>query len=204
MVLNMKKIKKVIKILLSGLTALLIILSITVLIIGIKSNRSNKLPMIFGYTYSTVVTPSMEPDILVGDIVITKDYAYEDLVVNQDVIVFYSPSEKKYIVHKIIGVDGDGYYITKGIANELPDEEHVKKENYQGKVIKIIPKIGNLILDYRNILFGIIILIFIFIIISEIITIIKNINKDRRAKLEQELEEKYKEINKAELNQKNE
>lgn len=186
----MKKTKKVVNIAVSILTALLLLMTLIVLIIGINANRQNKIPKIFGYTYSTVSTGSMVPMIEVGDIIITNDVDFEKIEV-LDVIVFYSESEQKYIVHRVEAINEDGSLVTKGIANPTIDDEFVFSENYVGRVKWIIPKIGKTVLNARNFLFLIIILIFIFIIISEIRNIIRNINNDRREKLEKEFNEKY-------------
>lgn len=186
----MKKFKKVFNIVATVFTSLLFVLTIVVLIIGIRANSQNKIPKVFGYSYSAIVTGSMEPKIGVGDIVISKDIDFEEIVID-DVIIYYSKNENKHIVHRVIRIEEDGSLVTKGDANSSEDPISVTKNIYEGKAVKVVPKVGNLILNYRNLLFGIIILIFIFIIINEIRHIIKNINEDRKQKLEKEFREKY-------------
>lgn len=186
----MKKFKKIFNIIATVFTSLLFVLTLVILIIGITANSQNKIPKVFGYSYSAIVTGSMEPKIGVGDIVISKDIDFDEIVID-DVIIFYSAVENKHIVHRVIRIEEDGSLITKGDANSSEDPASVTKDNYEGKVVNVVPKIGKLILNYRNLLFGIIILIFIFIIINEIRHIIKNINEDRKQKLEKEFKEKY-------------
>ncbi len=186
----MKKFKKIANIISNVIMVILFILTFLILIVGIKANSQNKIPKLLGYTYSAVKTESMIPVINIGDIVVTKELGFEEVNVD-DIIVFYSAIEKKYIVHRVIEINEDGGLVTKGDNNRDKDPGEVSSENYVGTVIKIIPNVGKLVLNYRNILFTVIIIIFIIIIINEIKNIIKNISEDRRQKLEKELQDKY-------------
>ena len=47
-------------------------LSLFILISGTVAIREGNVPSVFGYSYSIVVTPSMEPTIKTGDLIITK------------------------------------------------------------------------------------------------------------------------------------
>jgi len=61
-----------------------------------------------------------------------------------DVIVYSVPGQDFPIIHRIIKINPDGTYQTKGDNNlqQLPYELSVKKEQIHGKVIFIIPKLG--------------------------------------------------------------
>lgn len=61
-----------------------------------------------------------------------------------DVIVYRTEQELLPIIHRIIKINPDGTYQTKGDNNpgQLPYELSVKKEQIVGKVIFIIPKLG--------------------------------------------------------------
>ena len=63
-----------------------------------------------------------------------------------DVIVYEVPSQPAPIIHRIIEINSDGTYQTKGDHNpgQNPYEKEVKKSQIQGKVIFIIPKVGYL------------------------------------------------------------
>jgi len=68
-----------------------------------------------------------------------------------DVIVYNTPCPGTYcqsapIIHRIIKINEDGTYQTKGDNNsgQLPYELSIKKEQIHGKVIFIIPKVGYL------------------------------------------------------------
>lgn len=61
-----------------------------------------------------------------------------------DVIVYKEPTQSAPIIHRIIAVNSDGTFQTKGDHNpaQNPYEREVKKSQIQGKVIFIIPKLG--------------------------------------------------------------
>ena len=93
--------------------------------------------------YEPVYTGSMEPAIPVGSIVVIKPANPNTLKVG-DIICFKIESESSTTVtHRIINITDEGF-ITKGDANEDPDQWIVKKENIIGKVIAVIPYLGYL------------------------------------------------------------
>lgn len=61
-----------------------------------------------------------------------------------DVIVYSIQGQQVPIIHRIIKINSDGTYMTKGDHNPtlLPFEGVVRKEQIHGKVIFIIPKLG--------------------------------------------------------------
>ena len=93
--------------------------------------------------YEPVYTGSMEPAIPVGSVVVIKPADPETLKVG-DIICFKTEAEyPTTVTHRIIGITSQGF-ITKGDANEDPDQWIVKKENVIGKVIAVIPLLGYL------------------------------------------------------------
>ena len=61
-----------------------------------------------------------------------------------DIIVFSVPSQRIPIIHRIVKVNSDGSYQTKGDHNALqnPYEYSIQKSQIHGRVIMIIPKLG--------------------------------------------------------------
>lgn len=61
-----------------------------------------------------------------------------------DIIVYQVDGIPAPIIHRVIKINPDGTFQTKGDNNltQLPYEKHVPKEKIYGKVIFIIPKIG--------------------------------------------------------------
>jgi signal peptidase len=61
-----------------------------------------------------------------------------------DVVVYSVAGRSVPIVHRVVKVNPDGSYQTKGDANagQLPFEQHVSKESIHGKVVAIVPYLG--------------------------------------------------------------
>jgi signal peptidase len=129
--------------------------------------------------YEPVLSGSMEPAIPVGGIVVIKPVDPETLRIG-DVICFRL-SEPTSITHRIINITDEGF-ITKGDANEDPDQWIVKKENVIGKAVFTIPYIGYIGYFVRTPI-GFILLIVIpasLIIIMEIRNIAKELRKQKQ------------------------
>jgi signal peptidase len=109
--------------------------------------------------FYVVVSGSMVPKINIGDIVIIKNNSFETSFNNLkvgDIIVFRAPEattedgKPKVIVHRIseIGTDdGKEVVMTRGDANpySIPGIDFpLYMENYVGKVVYVIPKIGTI------------------------------------------------------------
>jgi signal peptidase I len=61
-----------------------------------------------------------------------------------DVVVYSVPGQNVPVIHRIIKINPDGTYQTKGDHNpqQLPFEFSIKKEWVHGKVVVVVPKIG--------------------------------------------------------------
>ena len=135
---NMKnKINKIFGILLNVLLVLVAIIIIIGIyyIVQIKVLK-NSYANLFGYTFFEVATGSMSPTINVGDVVIvhlTKEVSENDIIV-------YKEGEN-FITHRLIKKE-EGKIITKGDANNSEDRA-IQEADILGKVVKIIPQIGN-------------------------------------------------------------
>lgn len=97
----------------------------------------------------TIVSPSMEPNINVYDIIIEFKVDKEELQVG-DVITFYSNSidtggyTVTHRIKEIFVVDEETRYITKGDNNQSEDEGYITYEDIVGKVKFVIPKLGRI------------------------------------------------------------
>jgi signal peptidase len=128
--------------------------------------------------YEPVYTGSMEPAIPVGSVVVIKPVNTETLKTGD--IICFKLSEPTSITHRIFNVTDEGF-VTKGDANEGPDQWIVKKESVIGKVILTIPYIGYIGYFVRTPI-GLILLIVLpasLIIIIEIRSIIKELKKTK-------------------------
>ncbi|MCK4478676.1 signal peptidase I [Candidatus Bathyarchaeota archaeon] len=106
--------------------------------------------------YFAVAGMSMDPTLLVGDIVRVESIADPSQIVANnetgDIIAFYKPSDPNVIVvHRAVDkffntTTGEWYFKTKGDNNPSPDPWLVPHTSLIGKVVTCIPYIGNLML----------------------------------------------------------
>jgi signal peptidase len=104
---------------------------------------------------SYTVTGSMSPEIAPGDAMVTTEV---DAPGQGDIIIFPDSTGDGYVVHRIVGVEGEGF-ITKGDANEVTDQRAghpaVNPDAVEGKVVTVggtpitVPVIGLLIDSYQ-------------------------------------------------------
>ena len=90
-----------------------------------------------------VESNSMVPVFYKGDILVLKGAAPGGLEVG-DVIVYSVKSRQVPVVHRIVKINPDGSYQTKGDANsgQLDFEYYIPQENVHGKVVVIVPYLG--------------------------------------------------------------
>lgn len=188
--------KKVFKTLGSVLTAILFFLCIVVIVKSTVAAKQNRPAFFFGYAISTVVTESMEPTIMVGDIIIYKQVDISE-VQEGDVIVFRSLDPKLRggaVTHRVIRTKyeyGDYSLTTKGDNNDSEDWDPVTSGNFYGKVVTYgsFFGLGKLIKNGRGILFILVITGFLVLALMEV----KSIYLHIKANKEEELKNKMKE-----------
>ena len=97
----------------------------------------------FGIQRYLVVSGSMEPNLYAGDIVfVNTNIDFEDVEIG-DVIIFKHRGIN--IIHRVIEtttINEKTYFKTKGDANKFDDGFVVSTENFSGKALFHIDKIG--------------------------------------------------------------
>lgn len=90
-----------------------------------------------------VESNSMTPVFYKGDILVLKGVPADGLEVG-DIIVYSVRGRSVPIVHRIVRINPDGSFQTKGDANsgQLNFEYYVSRESIHGKVMVIIPYLG--------------------------------------------------------------
>lgn len=147
----MRIIKKIVKLCKTLIIALLAVaLAANIINIVQVVLLGQELPMLFGVSRAIVVTGSMEPAILAGDMVII--HAQDDYEIG-DIVIYKANS---YITHRIVERTENGY-ITKGDANNAVDGE-IQNSQVAGKIVLVIPKAGT-IASFLKSPFGMLILI---------------------------------------------
>lgn len=130
------------------------------------------------YSWIIVTDTMMEPCISKNDIAIFEK-CYEKDLKNEDIIYFEESNSKKIGRIKNIKVDknSNALYVTKGEKNYYYNPEEVTIKKIEGKLVKVIPKIGIIFLIATSDAFSIFIIIILICIF--IISII-NQNKSRK------------------------
>lgn len=106
-----------------------------------------------GFYAFVVVSYSMAPEIVRGDIVIVKEASIGEVSVGD--VVLYIGSEGP-VVHRVVekSTDSEGrpVLITKGDANEDIDPYPVTDEMLVGRMVAVIPELGNITIWLRAML----------------------------------------------------
>ncbi len=110
-----------------------------------KVNNTRPLISIF-----TIVSPSMEPNIKVYDVIIDSKVNSPKELKKGDIITFYSDVYNTggytitHRIYDITEVDGEYRIVTKGDNNATIDDGYITFDNIVGKVEKVIPSLGKL------------------------------------------------------------
>ena len=162
------------------LATLLIVVELMIIVFIVVSRISGGVPTVFGYQMYVIVTPSMEPEIMVGDMIISKKYDGGELAVG-DVVTYLGREgdvADKVITHKIVEINGDTI-VTQGVANATADPAITREDVLAVMVCK--PAFLSAVYGLLNTPAGFICLILIplaAMIVSEIISLMIQIKKE--------------------------
>ena len=131
------------------LTVTLIIL-VVVVIFTVVAKVSGNTPSVFGYMIFRVSSDSMEPELKVGDIIITKEVTDIQTVEIGDTVTFKCTQGQmagNLLTHKVIvapHLENGKYYLqTKGVAApEYNEGEIFSEDELVGELVCVIPFIG--------------------------------------------------------------
>ena len=177
----MKMISKILKIASYCLFGLIIAMSVFVVSLRFLGESTS----IFGYSFYYVLTESMEPEIMAGEIIVGEEIEPENLKVGD--VVTYMGREgallDKVITHKIILIE-DGIITTQGVANITPDPP-IEASQIMSKYVTTVPLAGKLF-SLINSRFGFIAFIAIplgLLIVNEVSIIVKAFKEDKEEHL---------------------
>src|SRR4051794_6432070 len=100
------------------------------------------LPAAWGWTPQVILSGSMSPRVAVGDVLVTRSVAVDDLRQGQVITVADPDHPGRTRTHRFVRVDSDGRLETKGDANEAADSTHVAPEDVHGVAVLRIPYVG--------------------------------------------------------------
>lgn len=168
---------------------ILVIIIYNIILVSISCINKIEEINIFGYTGYRIITESMKPNINSGDVVLVKTInGDKEEIKKGDVITFRKNLE--VITHRVIDIEennGENVYVTKGDNNNLEDQERVEKSELLGKVVVVIPYLGNIIGILENkIIFLILVLIFLILLLCKINIQEKKENRRLKKKIDDE------------------
>ena len=163
----MKKLRenKIFKIIKGIVNILLLIFCLLFVLVVCLQRFSNNELSFFDYRLFTVVTGSMEPRYMVGDVLIAKKVAAEDIKVGDSISYLGKKGSfnGKIITHEVVEIEKDaaGKYIyhTKGLTN-IVEDPIVEYSQVYGKIVR-----KSAILSFIYMIVGSKYGIFLFIII---------------------------------------
>ena len=127
------KVKNIIKQALKGLLATFIVLEVVLMCFIMISKVTGNSPSLFGYQFYVIITPSMEPELHVGDVILSKKYNGEQI--KEEQVITYLGKEGSYrgkvVTHEVVKVEeinGETQITTKGLKNNLEDPSITKED----------------------------------------------------------------------------
>lgn len=145
-------------------------------------------PTFLGYSIFRISSGSMEPELLVGDVILGKSVISPEEIKVGDVITYKGSGEfaGKLITHKVIAApheqDGTIMLQTKGTANDIPDAP-IKADRVISVMIRKLPFLNG----FYNFFFSswgllVIIALIVFVFIDELFFFIKTLTGKKSAK----------------------
>ncbi len=117
---------------------------VVVVLVAFVFHMKDDIPNLFGYSICRVSSPSMEPELMVGDVILGKEVEDASEIEVGDVITFRGSGEYAgmFITHKVIVApemqEGRLMLQTQGVANDIPDAP-IDAESVKSVVICKIP-----------------------------------------------------------------
>ena len=105
----------------------------------------NDMPTFFGVSFAVVASGSMEPEIAVGDVIVTAaqpEYGVGDIVTYRD------DAHGGHVTHRIIRFE-NGAIVTKGDANNAEDAP-VQTDAIVGKVVAVWAGFGSVVTFFQS------------------------------------------------------
>lgn len=169
----MKKILNILWSIIKGFTTLLIVL--VVLIIVLQRVTNGKITL-GGYSIFIVVTESMVPKYVVGDMLLAKKVDINTIKIGDDVVYLGTTDTfaGKIVTHQVIDIEGNEpnkIFHTKGINNMIEDPT-ITGNQIQGKVVTKLA-ILSLLTKIINNQYG-----FFFVIVIPIVILVFGVMMD--------------------------
>lgn len=161
------------------------------LVVFFASRINGATPTVFGYSMFRVSSGSMEPELLVGDVILAKTVDDKNGIKIGDVVTFESEELGNILVtHEVIKApyseNGILMLQTKGVANDVADEP-IRADSVREIMVCKIPFLNTVYNIFLSpwgllIIIGLVVLIFI----DEIIVIVRILTNNTKSKKDAE------------------
>jgi len=189
--MTLMKLKKILNGFAIAFTLISLFLLAVTSISFVQAQKNKTIPNVFGFYFMFVTTPSMEPTLPVGSVIIVRQDRLNQLN-EQDIITFHAtilintvPTDV-VVTHRVIEIDdSDGLQITtKGDNNDLADTWTITDEELIGRVVLTLPAMKFLMAlasDKTLVLFIVVVVIALFAL-SEGMNLIRDLTRSRLEK----------------------
>lgn len=152
----------------------------------------NRTPSFFGIKAYVIISGSMKPELDIGDIVIVKNTDAKELKEGDIISYRKGQSVVTHRISQIVMETKEKKYRTKGDNNNVEDTDSVEFEQIEGKVIRKIPTIGNIVimLKDKTVILIMVILYYIYLVCSQSRQRRKNLRSMKREQYEKKQRDK--------------
>lgn len=138
----------------------------------------------FGYRFYGITTGSMGEEFPVGSMVVVRPIALEEIR-KGDVISYTIDENLSITTHRVERIEGEFVY-TKGDNNNAYDQSPVYYENIVGKVILMIPLVGNVIIKCQTVIGRTIIVVVILLLLIDMFFRSKFLSKHKEGDISED------------------
>lgn len=193
-----KSIVKVVLDIISGIVLVVLgVFIVYMLVFMFKGMKTNETPTIFGHQIYIVCSNSMSPTFETGSLLLVKHVDTSSIQVN-DIITFKEKNDSVATTHRVVKILNDNglQFVTRGDANNVDDPMPVSADEVVGRVVFWIPYIGYL-LGFIRTKEGLLVFIIVpalIIIITQIISFIREVKKKEDKPSTEELQAQLQEL----------
>lgn len=103
--------------------------------------------LIFSLKPYVVMSGSMEPAIMTGSLCFVDE---DDTDAEEGDIIAFTAADGLPVTHRVVGINEDGSYITRGDNNDEADASPVSREAVTGTTVFAVPGAGYLVMKLRT------------------------------------------------------
>ncbi len=179
------------------LGSILLVVLVAVLIVMFNARISGEAPSVFGYQIFRVSSGSMEPELMIGDVILVKEAEPADIE-KGDIVTYKGEVDDfdgKFITHKMIEdpqlVDGEYVFKSQGIVSGAIPDPLWYEDQLMGEFVCKIPFIDSVYTFFLK-PYGLIVFVLVIVVLFgyELISLIVSYKNLDELEYEEKLEKK--------------